>query len=604
MKKKSRSVKIQIFKYYALLIAFTLLAFSTYEFLYVFNNMKSTAYQELESIAQLQSNAIDAQISIMDTAATNLLFTQSAQNFLSLNLGKSDVIVTNEQQLSTAQELTNQLASYVAPSYSVCEAIIHNYHGIALTSRTSYYKEIDLTAFDWYDDVIAANGLAFITPVYPGNDPEYSTDTITPEYLISLCRCVFNVYNQNIGIVEIRQYAYVFFDGIESLDDNDYYETIIFDANQTLVYPYDSTPAFTASDHSFFEELIDDQPVIFSNYNQDGRSYVMCAYRSHETQYTVVTAIPTVTVYETPLRYAFFVLAIAAILMLCLLLISFYLSQRLTAPLSLLEKQFARSRAVSQLTEPLPYLTSGITEIDSLSSAYNDMNIALQDSIHDLMLSQQQQLQFKMLALQSQMNPHFLHNCLANIAAMAEDDDTAQITYMCKNLSGMLRYVVSDNSESVTIADELHFAKQYISTMNIRFGDYLQCSFDIPPALEQQKLPRMSLQPLLENSIKASKNIAPPWTLAVSGAVHENGWTLIIEDNACGFSEESKQAVFAKIASMEQSGVLPEMKIDGMGLFNVYIRLRLLYGSNVIFEIENRPQGGSKITLGTKEVTP
>lgn len=601
MKRKSRSVQTQIFKYYAALIVLTLLAFSMYEFFYVFNNFKETAYQEIESITQLQSNAIDAQISIMDTAATNLVFTQSAQNFLALKIGQEGVEIPPEQILSVSQELTNQLSSYVAPSYSVYEVLIHNYYDVALTSRTSYYKPVDLDTFTWYDAVVAKNGYAYITHPYQGNDPENSTDHITSEYLISLCRCVFNVYNQNIGIVEVRQYAHVFFDGLESMEETDHYETLVFDANGTLVYPYENKSEFTASDRNFLAELTDDTPTLYLDYEQDGKGYVLCAYRSHSSQYTVVAAIPQVIIYETPLRYGLFVIGITTVLLICLLLISFYLSKKLTEPLYHLEKRFSRSGAVANLTEISPYQPSGITEIDSLGIAYNHMNTALQQSIADLMLSQQQQLQFKMLALQSQMNPHFLHNCLANIAAMAEDNDTAQIAYMCKNLSGMLRYVVSDSPEHVSIAQEIDFTNQYLAAMQLRFGDALQCTFDIAPELYACKIPKMSIQPLIENSIKASKSIAPPWQIAITGRRTADGWQISIADNGCGFSQESKETLYQKIAQVDQSGILPELKIDGMGLLNVYIRLRLLYSHHTIFEIKPIPKGGTAITLGTKE---
>src|SRR5690606_3293433 len=112
-------------------------------------------------------------------------------------------------------------------------------------------------------------------------------------------------------------------------------------------------------------------------------------------------------------------------------------------------------------------LNSGLNELDLLHGSFLEMNTRLKQSMDDLLLSQSQELQAKLIALQTQMNPHFLYNTLATISAMAEENMNEQIIAMSENMSDILRYISSDQS-SITLETELLHTEKYLDVNRLR----------------------------------------------------------------------------------------------------------------------------------------
>lgn len=94
-------------------------------------------------------------------------------------------------------------------------------------------------------------------------------------------------------------------------------------------------------------------------------------------------------------------------------------------------------------------------EIESLLVSFRDMHSRLRQSANELVTSQSRELESRMMALQTKMNPHFLYNTIATINVLADEQGNKDITMICKDLSGMLRYITSESSGNVLIIDEI-----------------------------------------------------------------------------------------------------------------------------------------------------
>jgi sensor histidine kinase YesM len=239
-----------------------------------------------------------------------------------------------------------------------------------------------------------------------------------------------------------------------------------------------------------------------------------------------------------------------------------------------------------------------IYELNSLNDGFFDMQEKLRDSINRQMLLQNQEMQSKMLALQSQMNPHFLYNSISAIQSMAEEGMDDEIVIMCQSMASLLRYISSDSDQLVELKTELSHTENYLTCMIIRYQEDLSYSIDIPDNMRDVKIPKLCIQLLVENAIKFSTTIKPPWHIIIRGFMVDKISYISVIDNGPGFDPLTIQDIEDKIRQIDESGLLPSLEIKGMGLMNIYIRLKILNSRDITFKLENLVDGGASVTIG------
>jgi sensor histidine kinase YesM len=243
---------------------------------------------------------------------------------------------------------------------------------------------------------------------------------------------------------------------------------------------------------------------------------------------------------------------------------------------------------------------SYLNELEELQQSFMHMRGKLVESVHNTLEAKEHEYRAILQSLQSQMDPHFIYNILSIIGIMAEDKNTSGITETIGHLSHLLRYASSAVSPEVCIKDEIEYTTKYLLCMKVRFQDSLEYSLAVPEALHPIKIPKLILQPLVENCLKYGIEKEPPWHISIRGETDGKGWQLVIEDDGPGFSPEFLAAFERK--AKESNGTYPErsLEINGMGLLNIYFRLRLFYHGESIFRLGNRPEGGASVVIGGK----
>jgi hypothetical protein len=136
-----------------------------------------------------------------------------------------------------------------------------------------------------------------------------------------------------------------------------------------------------------------------------------------------------------------------------------------------------------------------------------------------------------MLALQAQMDPHFVYNMLATIGIMAEEGMVREIAESVEHLTHLLRYISSGKSSVVTLGEELEYARRYLACLKVRFRDGLLFDIQVPPQLLEVRVPKLIVQPIIENAMKYAVSQAPPWHLSIRGQAGGR-WTLRIHDDS------------------------------------------------------------------------
>ena len=233
-------------------------------------------------------------------------------------------------------------------------------------------------------------------------------------------------------------------------------------------------------------------------------------------------------------------------------------------------------------------ITSG-DEFELMADAYNVML----DSLRDLMAKNREEAQRTVLSeikqLESQFNPHFLFNTLENVRAMiAIDPQSAR--RMIVELSALLRYSIKEGGASTTLAEDLAITEKYLRIQKYRFGDKLSYGIRTEPGTEETVVPKLMLQPLIENSIQHSFRAKDSLTVSVTAKKSGGRLVIAVEDNGDGI-EPGK---LGELQAMIANGVNETMHI---GIFNIARRIQLMYGSEYGLSIDSAEGRGTTVTL-------
>jgi len=163
-----------------------------------------------------------------------------------------------------------------------------------------------------------------------------------------------------------------------------------------------------------------------------------------------------------------------------------------------------------------------------------------------------------------------------------------------------MRYNASFSNSNVTLGDEIEHAKNYLELMKIRYEDYFCYTIHVNEDLKQMQMPRQVLQPILENCFEHGfKSVPPVWQIEISADLEDGRWYVRISDNGVGFGDMELEELDKKVE--EYSKNLPEnyheLKIGGLGLINTILRLKLLLGEGVEYQVRKNTPRGTIIVL-------
>ncbi|WP_338554154.1 histidine kinase [Paenibacillus sp. KS-LC4] len=280
-----------------------------------------------------------------------------------------------------------------------------------------------------------------------------------------------------------------------------------------------------------------------------------------------------------------FVIALVALLLISLIY-SLILHNQVRTPIIGLRKAIDRfdrgdysSRVVSMHTK----------EFGMLGKSFNRMAEHTQFLIEQVLLGDLSIQEARLKQYQAQINPHFLYNCLNYIQSKASIKDHAAVTAMTLELASYCRYINKIEDIDSTLQEELNFVKHYLSIMHMR-KKTINYTIEVDGSLSFIRLPRMILQPLVENCIK--HGIEPsmlPGLIEIKAEEDAQDIRIYIRDNGVGISEE-RLAVIAN--HMEEFMHHPEDAI-GTGIRNVNQRLRLYFGKSSGLALQRPPSGGT-----------
>jgi len=217
-----------------------------------------------------------------------------------------------------------------------------------------------------------------------------------------------------------------------------------------------------------------------------------------------------------------------------------------------------------------------IYEINKLGKAFNEMVIRIETLIDQLLISTKKQSilenkkkEAELIALQAQINPHFLYNTFESINWLIRSDDKQNAIGMLNDLSSLLRYYARSNEPLVTIREEITYAKAYSDIMKMRFKENLVFKWEISEETFQCKIIKFTLQPLIENSIyhgiipKQNKG-----TIQIKCYSEDNDLFITVLDDGVGIDQKELRKIEQELSGQNLN----------IGLYNVQNRIKILFG--------------------------
>jgi len=242
-------------------------------------------------------------------------------------------------------------------------------------------------------------------------------------------------------------------------------------------------------------------------------------------------------------------------------------------------------------------------EIEALDYALTLLHNRLNDAVNREMVSQSLQIQANLDALQAQVNPHFLYNLLNVISSMGLESGNEEICDVSDRIASLLRYSTSTGERDTTVREEVAHAINYLSLMKERYEHKLTYTSDIDENLLDAKIPKMILQPLVENCINHNfKTGRASVNISITGYIDSAGkWMLAIIDNGNGINEKELRRIRLRFSDIRDALESPssnvELNLGGLGLTNTYARLFLYFHDAFTFKLENREGDGLEIRI-------
>lgn len=245
-------------------------------------------------------------------------------------------------------------------------------------------------------------------------------------------------------------------------------------------------------------------------------------------------------------------------------------------------------------------------EVGELAHHFRKMLRKINELIADAVNKKAASKETELRSLKNQIDSHFLYNTLENIKMMAEVEGQYPISDALTSLGGLMRYNLKWTSEYVRLRDEIAHITNYIAIMNIRYENRIRLALDIPAALLDQELLKMSLQPIVENAVKHGLRASSmeALTIRIEAEAREGTLLLAVRDDGRGMSADRVAQLNRSIAleapespGAAGAGAAAGREGGGIGLRNVHQRIQLYYGKEYGLAAESEEGAYTRVVI-------
>ncbi|WFA83773.1 sensor histidine kinase [Paenibacillus amylolyticus] len=444
---------------------------------------------------------------------------------------------------------------------------------------------------DWFAELEDSEGTWRLLPPH---QPDYYTGGQQESY-ISVGRVLRDPGTlQRLGYILIDIRLEAFGQLLSNLNYEQDASLMIVDSKQRLLFERTSIGGMSAYDQLLMQGQLQsyagNQKVIL-----DGQPYLYVQHHSSYSGLSVISLTPIAVIQKESGEMLTFTIWFAVLCMAGIAILAVLLSYRITRPLIRLKHHMIRVEQ-GDFSQRVSHFSSD--EFGQISRGFNRMMEEIHRLFNEVFLLGIQEREAELSALQSQMNPHFIYNTLESINMMAIRQKHAEVSDMVTALGKLLRYTIDKVDRMVPLGEELAFVQSYVRIQQVRYDGKLEIIYDIEEGIAEYLIPKLVLQPLVENAvyhgIEGQENGGVIW---VSALKFDHELLISVRDNGKGMTQAKIDELNESISKQPSNEALRCHAGDSLGLNNIAQRLRLMYGEGGSLSIDGSPGQGLVVTI-------
>lgn len=528
------------------------------------------------TIIQQMNQNIDSYIDYMENIAYLISSNEDVQEYL----------FADEIDNEARYRILNQFETILDSRSDIRNLGIIGKNGRMLINngRKSVNPDLDLTTQEWYTEALESPD----GPILTSSHVQHIISGERP-WVITLSRGIrdHNGSGEKEGVFFID----LNYSAISELCDQSTVGTkgyaFILDAKGEIVYHPQQQQLYNELQTENISLIVNSESdtVLFGN-EKNGKLYSIL--RSDKTGWTVVDCTNVSDLLSKSRQAQSIYILTAVMLVIVALIFSRFMARSITLPIQ-------RLRDSMKQVQEGDFSASGVAvdsrnEIGSLTKSFDVMTHKIQELMKQNIHEQEEKRKSELKALQSQINPHFLYNTLDSIIWMAEGKKNEEVVLMTASLARLLRQSISNEDEVVPIANEVEYARGYLTIQKMRYKDKLEFLIEVDSSILYIPLIKLVLQPIIENAIyhglkyKESKGL-----LIVKGFMKDGNAVLQVIDDGVGMDEETLAHIYDRHKVNYHS--------NGVGVYNVQKRLKLYYGDDYGITYESEKGKGTTATI-------
>lgn len=556
---------------------------------------------------------ISSDIIIKNAEDSSLKIVKNNNNLINLKLNKivesSDAITLDNDLYDIVHDYKESSGSQLIALDKKINSILFKYfnNSDVYSSHiiTSYYNfgsgEIPIPKNYFYTSKLykiaqESNGSLTWVPTYKFTDVYNSNELedmdIEYRYLFSAVKIINNLNRDNIRFDDLDENTEkplliinfkpnLFKDIVES--DIQYKESqyFIFSSMGDIVYSTNASDLATKKKPMWLEEIAENKSGKIKK-DIDGKKMIICYDTIESTGWVSAVVIPVDSILIELASMRYFILFLGIILIILASICASFISKSITKPI---DKLLVAIKKMGEGKFSTKVQVNRNDEIGNLIKKFNEMDDKISTLIEENYISSIREKEAIIMSLNIQLNPHFLYNTLNIINWIAIENNEKEISKMIISLSSMLRYTAHNNEEISDFKKDLEWLKKYIYIMQNRFEDKFNVFYEIDEDVEFYKVPKLFLQPFVENSIiHGFSMIDSGGSLKITGRLEGEMVYFSVEDNGRGMDNKRIKEVM-------------ETNTDNIGIRNVNNRIKLIYGDRYGVTIQSEINRGTRITI-------
>ena len=393
--------------------------------------------------------------------------------------------------------------------------------------------------------------------------------------------------------------------------DPNYLENILDDINiqaDESIYLYSKSAQVIASKgrinevHKVLSQEFSTMNPGFYTQEKNRDEYYIITDRIQTLDLSLITLVSSETLIQDSKKVIRLVVVLYLAMLPFFALITFFLFRMILSPMKELT---SKMKAFEQGSLKVNMPENRNDEFGMVYKAFNKMTQNINRLVSDVYVKELAKKDAEISALQEQINPHFLYNTLESINWRAQLAGQNEIALMIQALSKLMDASTNRSKRKlIPVKEEVGYVQQYMYLIQMRYSESLRYEQTIDKEVEEGLVPKLILQPLLENAVKHGIEPIGEGLIELIGKKQEERLVFIVRDNGVGMSEQQYKKIQSMIDEEKEISDMKKGEGTSVGFKNVFRRIQLIYGEDATIEIESHENLGTTIKLCLPVIMP